>query len=329
MKRIALSILLASSMLATVAEAQSSSTPIIGYYKIGVKAGTTAWVSGFVAKKDFQGAATSIASAANSTITQTGAGWTPGAFNLHYVEILTGTNAGLILDIVSNTASQVVVRGATAAFGVTGTPTYAIRKHATFNTLFPGGGGLSTFSDLISLENSNGTQTVALYNGLNWEDAITPGVNMNNTIVYPGQGISIIASADAQVTFGGNQISYVKTGPTRIPLYVDGVNYVGSVNPLVATAPADPIFSTLGVTTALNYGLKDSLSPFTDLAAVFSIDGNFDNTDVLFSNGTNVIDGVGGVAVRDTLPIRNGTAIQIIPAADVPAFLLPQTFTSN
>ena len=118
-----------------------SATPVIGYYKFDVPAGNTTWVSGFVTKKDFQGQATSVVGGAlTSTINQTGANWVPGAFNLHYVELLDGAWAGLTLEIQGNSASALTVEGnlgaPPAGFGIAQNVQYCIRKHATLGTLF-------------------------------------------------------------------------------------------------------------------------------------------------------------------------------------------------
>ena len=326
MKRITLPLLLASTLLVQVASAQTtSSTPVIGYYKFDVKAGTSVWVSGFVAAKAFQGAATSITVDNNgtpadpsddeSTITQTGA--TFGTFGLHYVEVLSaGADEGRILDILSNTGTTITVAGP-----LTGTPTYCVRAHATFGTLFAGGAGLEAFNDVIALENSDGSQTVAYFDGTNWIDAIT-SASADNNIVYPGQGVTIIAAADRVVTFGGNAVSYVKTGPTQISIYTAAVNYIGVLNPLVNTVAPTAIDST----TTLNYGLTE-MDPFNDVAATFTRDGLFGNPHVYYTDGTNIIDAI-TAANGNTDTIFNGSAIQIIPAADG-TYTLPQTFTTN
>jgi hypothetical protein len=323
MKRYSLPIILASALLVQVASAQtSSSTPVIGYYKFDVKAGTSVWVSGFVAKKDFRGAATSMtAGTPNSVINQTGATWTPGAFNSHFVEILSGAQAGLILDIVSNTASSVTVEGNTTALLLTGTETYAIRQHATFGTLFAAGAGLSAFDDVIALENSDGSQTVAYFDGTDWVDAIT-AANANGVVVYPGQGITILAAANRVVTFGGGAVSYVKTGPTKIPVYTTAVNYIGVINPLVNTTSPAAIDST----TTLGYAMTTQLSPFDDVLATFTRDGLFDNPHVYYTDGTDVTDAI-TAANGNTDTIFNGSAVQVIPATDK-LYTLPQSFVS-
>jgi hypothetical protein len=308
MKRTILPLLLASALLGQVANAQiTSTTPVIGYYKFDVPVGNTAWVCGFVTKKDFQGAATSMTAGANSVINQTGA--TFGAFPLHYVEILSGPKAGLILDIVSNTATTITVEGNTTTLGLTGTETYCVRRHATLGTVFQGGAGLTTGADNVSIFDSLGGSITYAYNGLNWEDALTgdPG---DDAIIYPGQGFVITngTAATETVTFGGNDVSYVKTGPTMVPVYTVSTNLIGLVNPLVGTAPTD--VSTLG---AMN--LVASLTPGGDQVGTLSLDGLLALTGVYTNNGINMEDALTGDDASN-VAVRNGAAFSVTPSSD-------------
>lgn len=325
MKRIALSLILASGLLAQVASAQSS-TPVVGYYKVNVLPGNgsgSAWVSGFVTKKDFQGAATSIAPGV--TTSQINVAGTPLAppYSLHYVEILSGANAGTILDIDpagSNTTSHVTVKGNVAGLGLLGTETFCIRKHATFGSIFKSAAGLVEFVDLIVVQNSDGTSTAAYWDMTNWINTDDSSI-ADNEIVYPGQGVSILPAEARLVTFGGGDVSYVKLGQTKVPVYASpALNYIGTINPLVNTVAPTALDST----ATGNYGLKN-MEAYLDLAVTYTRDGNFaslasyytDNTDV-FDAGLNVVD--------NTTTIFNGTAIEVVPQGDH-LVTLPQSFT--
>lgn len=319
MKRSVLPILLASALLSRLASAQSSNTPTIGYYKFDVPIGTSAWVCGFVTKKDFQAQATSTAAGApdagdpTTIITQTGAAFP--AFPLHYVEILSaGATQGAILDVISNTATTIRVRGA-----VTGTPTYCVRKHATIGTVFASPGTFAPFSDSVTIYGDNGApHTFYLTNTPGqWvaDDFTSPG---NDQIVYPGQGFLIASGAANQITFGGNEVAYVKSGPTQIPVYKGFLNFVGMVNPLVATQPADPIYSVVGSPT-VGGGLTNLV------AAGFASSGLEDFTDSILTlvqgGDLNPLQGyytkVGGLVLDDfstpanNATLRNGYAIGI------------------
>jgi hypothetical protein len=311
MKRLALPVLLAFGLLAQIAGAQtSSSTPVIGYYKFDVPSGTTAWNCAFVTKKDFQGAATSItAGTPNSTIAVTGTPFTAGAFNLHYVEILSGARTGLILDVVSNTTSQIVVEGNSTALGLTGTETFCVRKHATLSTVFANGGGLAPVDDTVEVFSDTGSSILAAYDGAQWVDAVD-FVTPRNPIIYPGQGFKISSLAGSTVTFGGNEVSYVKTGPTKIPVFSGVINLVGVINPLVSTTPPAP-----GDVATLSQLGFESLAPVDDLVTVFSTNGVF-SENIFVHDGSQVVDGVDFVTPKGTVPVRNGQAFQISPLSD-------------
>lgn len=321
MKRYALPLILASAVLAQVANAQTStSTPTIGYYNVQLPPGTSAWVCGFVTKKDFQGQATSIAPGApvngepTSVITQTGA--TFPAFGLHYVEIITpGAPAeGTILDVMSNTATTITVKGT-----ISGTPNYCVRKHATLAAVFASPGAFEPFSDSVTLYGDDGAPKTFYLTSTpgQWvaDDFTTPG---NDQIIYPGQGFLIASGVANQITFGGNEVAYVKTGPTQVPVYRGFLNFVGMVNPLVATDPADPLYSlvssptTGGALTNLvaagfaNSGLED----FTDSILTLVQGGDLNPLQGYYtSSGSLILDDFSTPAPNATL--RNGYAIGV------------------
>jgi hypothetical protein len=308
MKRLALPLLLAAGLLAQVASAQtSSSTPVIGYYKQTIQPGNTAVVAGFTTKKEFQGAMTSAAAAgAETVITQTGA--TFGSFTNHFVEILSGSKTGLILDIVSNTGTTINVSGVVALDPNT---SYCVRKHVTLGALLPGGAGLDAGSDTVSIVNSDSSVEEFTYNGSNWENVATLD-DGTEKVIYPGQGFIVFrgAATAATVTIGGNEVSYVKYGPTMVPLYAGAPgnpmrNYVGAINPLVSDAEPGDIVA-LG-----SFGLVAALTAGSDTVDVFSINGSFTTTGTYVSNGGNLED-VGSLDDGTNVPIRNGTAFRVI-----------------
>jgi hypothetical protein len=319
---------LAAGLLAPIASAQtSSSTPVIGYYKFNVPNGKSIWNCAFVTKKDFQGAATSIApSGANSVITQTGAGWTvnqfqtsaiPATQSSHYVEVLTGPLAGTIADIVSNTATSVTVEG----LGIGSTSvTYCIRKHSTLASIFVTA-GLGPFEDEILLISDTGATSRYAYDDTapgHIVDATDLVTIKDNVVVYPGQAFMVTVGVAKTLTFGGNEVSYVKTGVTKIPLYAGKANLVGLMDPLVATAPH--------TATAANerhnvdaIGLQTSgLGPFEDEIALFGFTGpTFGRKALLYYDDTPpgaIVDSLTNVPV--STPIPNGTGFILKPAVN-------------
>jgi hypothetical protein len=338
MKRTVLPIILLATTLSSVNAQTSSSTPVIGYYKQTIPAGNVPLVCGFTTKKEFQGAMTSAANGSpNSVITQTGAGWTinqfqtsasPATQSSHFLEVLTGpANAvGMVYDIVSNTATTVTVHGSTSI--LTGAVTYCIRKHVTLGTLLPGGGGLTIGSDLISIVNSDASIEQFDYNGANWENSATID-DATSKVIYPGQGFIVTHSgAPATLTIGGNEVSYVKSGPTKVPLYHHNGNppvrnLVGLINPLVSDAGATD-FNTLG-----NFGLvgdggvTSGITAGSDFVDVFKTDGTFKTVGTFDSNGVNLED---ALTLEDATnkPVRNGASFRVLTIKDT-TITIPQT----
>jgi hypothetical protein len=273
----------------------------------------------------------------NSVITQTGAGWTinqfqtsasPATESSHFIEILSGPAAavGMIYDVVSNTATTVTVEGSTSI--LTGTVTYCVRKHVTLGTLLPGGGGLTIGSDFVSIVNPDSSIDQFDYNGAFWENASTVD-DATNKVIYPGQGFIVThGGAPATLTIGGNEVSYVKNGPTKVPLYhhignPPVRNLVGLINPLVSDAGATDI-NTLG-----NFGLvgdggvTSGITAGSEFVDVFKTDGTFKTVGTFDSNGVNLEN---ALTLEDatTIPVRNGAAFRVLTIKDT-IITIPQT----
>jgi hypothetical protein len=317
MNRAVLFPVLAVIGLSSVSWAQTA-LPVIGYYRFDVPSGTSAWTCGFVAKDEYQSSMTerALVSAGNpaakpavpprSSITVAGSPWSANTFNSHYAEIVSGPQAGLILDIVGNTASQLTVLGdlTSSPLQITGNEAFVIRKHATMATIFVDGGGLTPGSDTVTLSTQFGTTTF-VFNGSNWEDADLNDVS--EEIIYPGQGFLIYNGGPPDmVTFGGKEIAYVKTTPTKIPLFPGVANLVGLPSPLVTTEATDPLYSTGGMNVLGDLGFVSSLLAGTDTLDLRSLAGDFASVGTFQSNGGNLEDAElsDGSSVR----VRNGAA---------------------
>ncbi len=312
----------AAALLSTAGAQTSSSTPVIGYYKVAVPNGTSALGIAFVTKTEFQGQG----SVSGGVITQAGATWTNNQFQTsatpltsssHYVEILSGTNTGAIFDIISNNGTSITLAtniGA-APYSISGATTYCVRKHSTMADIFLTA-GLDAYADTVTvidhtnLEHIYGTDGAAIVDGGDFSTV------KNNDVVYPGQGFLISASAKT-LTFGGGAVSYVKTGPTKVYSYAGGVNLVTVMNPLAGNTAAD-------TTTCGTLGLAASLSPFADLATIFSTDGLLTEQNLVGSDGTIPVDGGDFSTTRATLPVRNGAAVYVSVSANG-FFNQPQT----
>ncbi len=317
-------VLIACGAFAPFANGQSA-TPVIGYYKITAPAGNTAWTAGFVTRNLFQGQATSLASGSpHSVLTQANASWTPGDFSSHYVEFLDDPDtpatepwAGLILDIVANTANTLTIQGATTAFsGLGATPKYVVRKHTTLGTLFPNGAGLSAYNDVVTLYGADGTLIQSLYDGAgSFVDALDFVTPTSDAIIYPGQGFIITVDSARTITFGSGEASYLKTGPTKIPVYSGQFNLLGPVTPLVATDPADPLYPS-SLPLSQTGVLASDLSSYSDLITLYSHDGTISTTGVYTVDGSSVIDTIDFFTNADAVPFFRGRAISLTPDSD-------------
>ena len=327
----------ALALTAVSSFAQTAVTGALGYYTFDVPTGNSLWVCGLVTKADFSGAMLGITlDAPNSTIAQTGAAWVSGGFANHYVEIKEGPMEGLILDIVGNDENSLTVEGDLLAappsgYGLNGDEKYSIHKHATLGTLFPGGGGLAAFTDSVRLFFSDGSDKTYLYSGSNWVDGLFQ--NSDDVAVYPGQGMVFTVGGVRSVTFGGNEISTVKSSPTLVPVYSGQINLLGAINPLVTTDAGDPLFGKsvpLGADDAATtgviengVGVKDVFTPFTDSVRLFARDGLLTDQGTFLYSGSNMIDGL--FQNSDSVGILTGSAFVVSVGGDklvkIPSFV--------
>jgi hypothetical protein len=317
----ALGLALGSLLTSPRAQAQSQAD-IIGFYRFQAPAGVSLWTCALTTKKQFQGIPTGVTPGFTSTITRTGAGWAPNAFLLHYVEIVDGPWAGLVLDIVSNTATTLTVQGdiGQTGFNLGATFTFAIRKHATLGTIFHRGAGLNAFDDSITLLYDNGSRKKFYY------DDTAPGhivgedftTIQDTEIVYPGQGMLLNCSGVRSLTFGEGEVRYIKDTPTKIPLYAGKVNFVGLMNPVVAPDPLGTISagerSSLG---SVALGLVNSnLSEYDDLISLYGRkDGIFSSLGLFYyDQAAGAIVDTDGVPASISIP--HGTAFTIKPTGN-------------
>ncbi|MFN0130165.1 MAG: hypothetical protein ACKV19_26160 [Verrucomicrobiales bacterium] len=316
------SLCLALGVMALPVFGQGTASQVIGYYRFNAPAGVSLWTCALTTKKEFQGQSTSVTAGALSTISQSGAGWTPGAFNLHYVEIVEGSWAGLVLDITQNTATTVQVEGnlGAAGFNLGQNVKYAIRKHATLGSIFRGGAGLRAFSDSVTLLYDNGTRKSFFYDDtppghIVAQDFVTIS---DNEIVYPAQGILLNCNGPRTLTFGGGEVTHVKDTPTKVPLYAGKVNFVGQMNPVVALSPLTS--TTIDERSGLGspaLGLADSaLTEYADLITLYGrTNGVFSQLGLFYYDlGADTIVTTSGVPTNLTVP--HGVAFTIKPTGN-------------
>jgi uncharacterized protein (TIGR02597 family) len=206
---------------------------------------------------------------------------TAGQFNktadgnfAYFIEITSGSNAGLMDDIVSNDTVSVYTADDLTSYLGAGT-TYKIYPHWTIGTVFgPAnqagflGGSSAGAADNINVWNPN-TQSYSVYyfktgglGGTGWRSASSTTINTTNIVLYIDQGLFIARRTTGDVT--NKLVGAVKLGTTISPVVTNGSTFAANV------FPAGQPFGTSTLYTG---------SPATGLAGGSSA-GAADNVDV-------------------------------------------------
>lgn len=265
-------LLLVAGLMAANLHSQTVSTPVVGFTKSNFASGTTGLGVGFIKSDVYSGVASSVtATTLTASAASFGSFGPVGGLPSHYVEIKSGPLQGLVADIVSNTGTVLTVDGNLASIAGS-TPSFSVRPHQKVSNLFAGNSSLSDYVDTVTLYNSDGTSTALLRDSSSatgWVDPVSFAVA--DAIVYPGQAFLLNAAGSGNVTFSG----VVKTTPTLIPLYANGVNYVTAGNP-----GSNPALQSSGIGT--------NLAGYVDTVATFRTDGSFgENSNFLWAGGTD------------------------------------------
>ena len=307
--------------------AESVSAPL-GEYRVPVPEGTTPWVYGLVTERKWEGEMTYSWQAqltppvpdpgegGGSSGTNGGGGGSGAEYmgpvvallsleehvtaagewmqHPHYVEVLDGPYAGLVLDILECGPDYVKV-GAEGLSLDPGTR-LGVHEHATLATMFPGGCGLVAGADMVmAVKHVTGAdgnpvqlESWFIYNGTYWEDGGTME-NSDDVVVYPGQGILLNVGAAREVTFGSGPVCHVKKSRTLIPIF-------GSATAVELMGPVWPVEfhenGSLQSVRVLDLGLLPALAPYEDIVCLFSSDGLLQDLAVYCSDGAELVNAV-------------------------------------
>ena len=119
-KRLSVGILTSFIVSFATGYSQSVSTPVVGFYKVNVPAGSSFQGVNLVNSNLFSGTVSGITGSSlnlsNSSLTPNTFNSTdgipetePGGIPLYYVEVQSGSSAGVLYDIQSNTANSVTL----------------------------------------------------------------------------------------------------------------------------------------------------------------------------------------------------------------------------
>lgn len=175
-----------------------------------------------------------------NSVTDTDADWIDDQFNnpsqtsadppTHYLEIITGPDAGLIADIIDTDGSSKTLT-LPSNIGDNIDQQYIIRRHQTLGSIFGAdnsvlnlleGNNFNTAENIL-ITTASGTKSYFFGFG-SWLDATFS--NANDTVVYPEQGVMIQRkTSDDKTLFLSGAL---KSGPTIAPVH-EGYNMLGTI----------------------------------------------------------------------------------------------------
>jgi hypothetical protein len=192
-----------------------------------------------------------------------------GGLPSHYIQITSGSQAGLVVDITGNSATQLNVGSGDLA-AVSGTPSFVVRPHVLVSTLFKGNTDLGDYSDTVTVYREDGSTVTLLRDSSSatgWLDSFT--FNAADEVIYPGQAFLLSTSSAGNFTVTG----VVNPSSTIVPIYSGLVNLVSLSNPSTSK-------------DIQNIGLGANLSDFADTVGTFTSDGSLQQSNSLLWGGS-------------------------------------------
>lgn len=267
--------LLAGTFIATAVQAQTVSTPIVGFSKLSISAGGRLISPVFNKSPKYQGSA-SVASGVFTVSGLTAGALAPTSYTdrnnypTHYVKVTSaGAYQGLVLDVSANTTTSITV--ADAPLGLSGNVSITVIPHYTLLDLATQSADLSPYQDAVTFYDAGNNKRTYYYtgdaDGFIADDYSTPA---NNVVIYPGSGVILNAAAASSVTMTGN----VNTTQTIVPIYA-GESIVATIDPS-------------GVSKVAGVNLAAALSPYTDSANELLLNGSLATT-TYYSDGSDML----------------------------------------
>jgi hypothetical protein len=269
---VALAILVTAVM---AGNAQTSVTSeIVGYSKLTINQGGRLIAPVFHHQPVYSGSSTitsgvlTVSGLTAGSLNQTSFSDRPN-FPTYYVKITSsGVHQGLVLDVVSNTASSITVAGAPS--GLTGSVSVQVIRHYTLQDLANQSTDLLPYQDAVTFYDAGNLKRTYYYDGAGFvgDDYSTPS---SQVVIYPGSGVILNAGSNSAITMVGN----VNTTKTLVPIYA-GESIV---------APTDPS----GITKVALINLGSSIAAYSDAASVVRLDGTLATT-TFYTDGVDMLD---------------------------------------
>ena len=326
--------LVAALAVSSLFAAQEVTTPPVGFITVNITGAATAPAKPFrynlvgvnmVNPVEFQGlsgTATTVSSKTQIALT----GITAAAFsatNKYFLEIVSGANEGVMIDVQSVADGQVtLVENITTAFS--SPVTVVLRKHNTIGSIFGKGsvgGGASTLL-LQGGESAAAADNVQIYSNGSaanyyWDDlderwAGPVAGDNSGAIVYPDQGLIVIRRGAADVSF--KVVGSVKTGKTVVNIE-PGFNVVSYPYP-VETGIGAAGFITANDSTSLTGGESaadaDQVSSYSSLSQSASL-YYYDTLDNRWTDGATDVGSTFKMPIGGALIIKRLTGRPVVP----------------
>jgi len=277
MKKTNLIAILALAATPAFLHAQTTSySQVVGYSKLSINQGGRLIAPVFVKAAVYSGSSTVTSGIFSASGLSAGALNTTSFsdrpnFPTHYVKVTSaGTYQGLVLDVLSNTATSVTVAGTPA--DLTGSVTIEVIPHYTLLDLANESTGLAPYSDAVTFYDSGNNKRTYYYaggsDGFVADDYSTPS---GHVIIDPGTGVILNAGGNSSITMTG----VVNNKKTLVPVYA-GESIV---------APLDPS----GISKVSDINLAPAIAAYSDAASVVLLNGSL-ATSTYYSDGTGMLD---------------------------------------
>jgi uncharacterized protein (TIGR02597 family) len=280
-----------------------------------------------------------VSSVSGTTLTQTSSTWAVDAFNsaagTYFIELSSGANAGLMLDIVdTDAATHSLELAATVAGYASGGDTFKVRRHWTLAELFGAtnaagltAGSLAT-ADLVQVH-VPGSQTYASYyyqnsgeGGAGWRSDASASTDVAATPLYFDEGLLVRRQTSALTWL---VLGAVKTGPT-ILFVSPGLNFLPNVYPTGALTLGNAQLYTGSATTGVAGGsltTADLVQAYAPATGVYT--SHYYKTLGLGGTGWRANTSLSASAAAVELPIGGSVVVQR-KASGVFLWRVPQPF---
>ncbi len=307
--------------------AQVATSPV-GYITLTINGSTDGTTPAFTAlSAGLQNAATVTGSATSdatsAVLTDTNASNAINAYSTldalgngaYFLQITSGVNEGLILDILSNDATSFTTGSDLNGIITTG-DTYAVKAHLTLADIFGASnesglksGGNASSSDLIYLMSTDGlasysayyyqTDSLGFLGGNGWRVSGNSSSDMSSVVVAPDDGVIV------RRTGVGNLSRVVSGNVSTVDLSKD---LPAGYSLISYPFPVDVTLANSGIYSASNGYVSGGNSSSSDIVYVLSSTGNF-STYYYQTDSLGFLGGNGWRAAGDSSTDQSGTTI--------------------